>query len=153
MTFAGKLKSSRDLNPFLDQQTRDLLSIIDNHFRDRKFLLGDRPSAADFALYGCLGAHLYSDRHVVHFLEGAVPVVCDWIQTMMEMGEFRGEIGQKEFGDWIHLDDNIPETLKQLLQYISKTYIPVSSTTAVAAGKREKQFTVEVYGLEVETAT
>lgn len=131
----------------MDQQVVDLLTLLDKHFLYYQFLLGDKPSMADFALYGSLKVHLYSDPNSKETMEVHGPRTCDWIETITAFGDTRGCVGQTTFGDWINLDDGIPESLHKLLSFSAKTYIPFAQACAQASKSKSKKFDAKVYGL------
>ena len=131
----------------MDQQVLDLLSILDEHFLHYQFLLGDKPSMADFALYGSLKVHLYSDPNSKETMEVHGPRTCNWIETITELGDTRGCVGQTTFGDWINLNAGVPESLHKLLSFTAKTYIPFAQACAQASKNKSKTFDAEVYGL------
>ncbi len=137
----------------LDGQFIDLLNILDQHFSQYQFLLGDKPSVADFALYGHLYAHMLQDPFSAEIMESNGSRTCNWIETISELGDTRGFIGQTEFGDWINLDEAVPETLKKLLTFVGKTYIPFATGTALATHEGRKEFDAKVYDLETSFMT
>ncbi len=134
----------------LDQQILDLLAILDKHFTDHQFLLGDRPSLADFAIYAHLYTHLLQDPFSAEIMECHGARTVNWIDTINEFGDQRGCIGQTEFGDWLDLDNGIPDSLKELLEYVGKTYIPFSAGIAKANANKSKAATANVYGVATE---
>jgi len=132
----------------MDQQIEDLLAILEEHFLEYQFILGFKPSMADFALYGPLKVHLYEDPQSNEIMESKAPRTCNWIQTISDLGDPRGCAGQMEFGEWIDFDDGLPASLQALLAFIGKTYIPFAAIGAEACVKREKQFEAEIYGVK-----
>ena len=139
---------NEDIKPNMDKQILDLLAILEEHFKHHQFLLGFKPSMADFALYGPLKIHLFNDPQSNEIMELNGPRTCRWLDSIMDLGDTRGCAGQTEFGDWINLDDGIPETLQSLLSFVSKTYIPFAKACAIAGKDRNKSFTATVYGEE-----
>ena len=137
----------------LDTQLIDLLSILDKHFCQYQFLLGDKPSLADFALYGHLYAHMLQDPFSAQIMEAKGSRTCNWIDTINELGDKRGYIGQTEFGDWINLDETVPDTLKELLSFVAKTHIPFAIGTALATHEGRKEFNAMVYGVDTQFLT
>lgn len=132
----------------MDQQILDLLAILEQHFLHYQFLLGFKPSLADFSLYGPLKVHLYEDPQSNEIMERNAPRTCRWLRTIMDFGDTRGCAGQTEFGDWIDLDSGVPESLEQLLCFIARTYIPFAKACAMAGKDRNKSFTATVDGIE-----
>lgn len=131
----------------MDQQVLDLLALLDEHFLHYQFLLGDKPSMADFALYGSLKVHLYSDPNSNETMEVHGPRTCGWIETITALGDTRGCVGQTTFGDWINLGAGVPESLHKLLSFTAKTYIPFAHACAQASKHKSKTFDAQVYGL------
>ncbi|BFM15432.1 hypothetical protein R50073_16150 [Maricurvus nonylphenolicus] len=134
----------------VERQMHDLLAIFEEHFLHYQFVLGGRPSLADFALYGSLNGHLFNDPFSAEILEVYAPRTCRWLDTISELGDTRGHVGQTEFGDWIDLEQKTPSTVQQLLAFIGKTYIPLAKATAAAEAQQQDLFEVSIYG---QTAT
>ena len=151
--FDGPLGLNTDeVRSSMDQQLLDLLAILDKHFTDYQFLLGDRPSLADFAIYAHLYTHLLQDPFSAEIMECHGARTINWIDTINEFGDVRGCLGQTEFGDWLDLDEGVPESLKQLLEYVSKTYVPFSAGVAKAVQEKSKKASALVYGVPTEYA-
>ncbi len=137
----------------LDKQLIDLLSILDSHFEEHQFLLGDRPSLADFAVYGHFQAHLFQDPYSAAIMEQYGSRTCNWLDTISEFGDERGLIQQTQFGSWLDLDEKTHTTLNSLLLFVGRTYIPFSAGTALASSQGNKTFKANIYDLEVEFST
>ena len=137
----------------LDKQFMDLLTILDAHFCQHQFLLGDKPSLADFAMYGHLYAHMLQDPFSAELMERFGSRTCNWIDTISEFGDSRGFIGQTEFGPWMDLNDAVPDTLKQLLKFVANTYIPFATGTALATHEGNKEFKAKIYGVHTRFKT
>ena len=137
----------------LNDQLIDLLTILDKHFEQHQFLLGDRPSLADFAVYGHFYAHLYQDPFSAAIMEQHGSRTCNWMDTITEFGDSRGLMAQIEFGNWLDLDTADHTTLDQLLSFVGKTYIPFAAGTALATSLGHKTFKANIYDLEVEFST
>jgi len=144
---------SDEIRQGLDKQLLELLAILETHFADYQFLLGDRPSLADFAVYGHFQAHLYQDPHSAQILEVHGSRTCNWLDTITEFGDIRGSAGQTEFGDWMNLNQLVPESLKALLTFVGKTYIPFASGAALATSQKHKNYVAKVDGLETPFMT
>ncbi len=135
----------------MERQIADLLAILEEHFTHFQFLLGFKPSLADFSLYGSLHTHLFNDPQSNQIMEVGAPRTCRWMDTINDFGDSRGCVGQTEFGDWLNLDDYpdsaLPASLAALLAFVGKTYIPFAKACAVAGGQKEKTFSADIYGL------
>jgi len=132
----------------VDKQLAELLAILEKHFHTYSYLLGDRPSLTDFAFYGPLGAHMFKDPVSRMMLETTAPMVCRWLDELDQLGDTRGGLGREAFGDWLSVDDGIPETLLALIGFIARTFLPISFGYVDAMLKCEKFFKVTVDGVE-----
>jgi len=137
----------------MDQQVLDLLTILEEHFLHHQFLLGFKPSMADFALYGTLKVHLFNDPNSNTTMEINGPRTCAWLETISNFGDTRGCVGQTEFGDWLDLEKGIPESLLKLLAFTAKTYVPFAKAGAQASKAKSKTFEAEVYGMKATFST
>ncbi len=137
----------------MDEQILDLLHVLEEHFLHHQFLLGFRPSMADFALYGSLKIHLYNDPNSNTTMELNGPRTCSWLETIRNFGDNRGCVGQTDFGDWIGLDKDLPASLGKLLEFAAKTYVSFAKACALASKAGEKQFEAEIYGVKSTFST
>ena len=138
--------------PDLDAQLRTLLALLDAHLADHSFLFGERPSIADFAVYGHLYAHLFCDPFSMRVLECHAPHTCDWIESITNLGDHRGARGRSEFGAFMPWDD-ASRALVPLLGFVAQTWLPVGAATASASVAREKRFEVGVRGVPTTMST
>ncbi|WP_084395803.1 glutathione S-transferase family protein [Henriciella aquimarina] len=93
--------------PGIETSYEAFLADFSKHLEAHPYLLGGRPSLADFAFYGPLYAHLYRDPASGKLMKRLAPKVADWVERM--------QAGGKD-GDGKLLDgDDIPETLKPIL--------------------------------------
>ena len=137
----------------LEAQLVELLALLETHFARYQFILGDRPSLADFAIYGHFYAHLYQDPTSAHILETKGSRTCNWLDTITEFGDLRGLVGQTEFGDWLNLNQEVPDTLMALLKFVAKTYIPFAAGAAFATSEKQKTYTAKINGLDTTFMT
>ncbi|MDO6709090.1 glutathione S-transferase N-terminal domain-containing protein [Aliiglaciecola sp. 2_MG-2023] len=89
---------------------------LNKHFSTHEFLLGSRPCAGDFGLFGPLYAHLYRDPVPGAILRERAPHVAKWVERLRNP--------PKNDGIWLE-GDAIPDTLIPLLSRIFKEFWPV----------------------------
>lgn len=137
----------------LDAQVHELIELVEARLAEHRFLLGDRPCVADFALAGHFFAHFWMDPHSVRALEVHGRRTCEWIDTIREFGDVRGQVGrERKLGPW--LDPNeVPASLVQLLRFVAQTHLPNALATAKASVARRKRYSVEIRGHECEWST
>jgi glutathione S-transferase len=119
-----------------------LLGLLEAHFAVHDFVLGGRPSLADFGLLGPLYAHLYRDAVSGFALRAWFPLVCEWVertngegalnarsygQRLYSLGPDGNLIGRpatSDAGEWLP-DDRIAETLLPVLGVFFEEMWPV----------------------------
>ena len=131
--FAGALPSlgvSGATTAAIEQSYLALLADLDAHFALHPFLLGARPSIADFGLYGPLYAHLYRDPASGRLMKQHGPAVAAWVERMTSP--------QPADGGFVP-DDALPSTLLPVLARMFEEQGPVLSRTIarVATWARE----------------
>ena len=110
-----------------------LLQALELHFGQHDYLLGGRPSLADYGLLGPLYAHFYRDPVPGFALRCFFPLVCEWVERtnaegalsarcygqklygVDEEGGLIGRVATSDNGEWLP-DDEVPETLEPVLQ-------------------------------------
>lgn len=109
----------------------NMLSLLEAHFDHHDYVLGGRPTLADFALLGPLYPHLYKDPVPGFMMRTQYPLVCEWIERTngsteggarsyrqqgytLEDGQLVPVCGATDGGE-ILPDDALPKTLLPLL--------------------------------------
>ena len=99
------------------------LGDFSEHLRGNDFVLGGRPSLADFALYGVLQAVLFRDPESGAYMERLAPLVTGWIARVEAARAGEGELLAA---------DEIPSSLLPILKRQMSEQIPVLADTARA---------------------
>ncbi|MEN0068423.1 MAG: glutathione S-transferase [Myxococcota bacterium] len=139
----------------LDEQVRTVLDQLNAHLPRYGYLLGRRPSRADFAFYGQIRAHWWADPGSAPVVESRGPEVIRWMQDIDELGDTRGmrdEQVRARMGDFADLDDLWP-TLAPLLKFASQTWLPMGRDSGPASVQRQKRFQTTVWGEPLEVST
>jgi len=112
--------------PGIEASYEQFLAEFSAHLENSKYVFGDRPSLADFALLGPLYAHLYRDPASRDIMEQVAPNVARWTERTIS--------GQNRSGDLIR-QDAIPETLLPIFQRHAAEHFPVLAATNKLFGK------------------
>ena len=114
--------------PAIERSYEALLDILEAHFLQHPYILGGRPSIADFGLMAPLYAHLGRDPRPATLMKMRAPNVLRWTERMNLAGFFDGEFPDVEpdYPD----GDAIPETLEPLLALIFSDWGPELIATA-----------------------
>ena len=126
--------------PVIDASYRRFLAAMETHLANQKFMLGGRPGAGDFGLYGQLTQLVGFDptpRAIAHEVS---PRTVAWVDQMADQGGL--EPGEQ---DWLPIEEQ-PESLRGLLQEIGRVYAPAQLANARAAQAGEKEWACEIDG-------
>jgi glutathione S-transferase len=121
--FAGALPAlgiAPETIPGVEASYRAFLSELDQHLAAHPFLLGTRPSSADFAFFGPLYAHLYRDPASGRLMRELAPRVCQWVQRLLSP--------EPCSGDFL-ANDAVPETVLPLVARMFREFGPVLEST------------------------
>jgi glutathione S-transferase len=120
--YLGFLGVTAETVPAVEASYEALLGILDEHFAQHPYLLGGRPSIADFGMMAPLFAHLSRDPHPSHLMKLRAPNVFRWTERMN-----LAQIGDGEFWDYDErypAGDELPPTLVPLLGHIFREWGP-----------------------------
>lgn len=106
--------------PAIEQAYLELLAALDEHFLHHPYLLGGRPSMADFGLMAGLYAHLSRDPVPSAIMKLRAPNVYRWTERMNQANVDDGEF--PEAGDIYPEDDVLPETLEPVLSLVFRDW-------------------------------
>ena len=126
--------------PVIEASYRRFLQAMQAHLANQPYLLGTRPGAGDFAIYGQLTALVGFDptpRKIAHEIS---PRTVAWTSLMADLS---GLDSQEE--DWIALTDQ-PNSLKEMLNEVGRVYAPALLANAQALQAGDKQWQTEIDG-------
>jgi len=117
-----RLGISSETIPAIERSYENLLDILDAHFMMHPYVLGGRPSDADFGLMAPLFAHLARDPYPSALMKSRAPNVFRWTERMNLPDLFDGEFAEMDV--CYPPDDAIPESVEPLLAHIFKDWGP-----------------------------
>ena len=112
--------------PVIEASYRRFLEAFEAHLKVQPFILGKRPGACDFAVYGQLTQLTHFDPTPMALTLKIAPRVFAWVDLMEDMSGL-----SPTEADWIS-PDAIPGTLTDLLKEIGRVYPPVMLANAKA---------------------
>jgi glutathione S-transferase len=109
---------------WIDDVLRPWMRVLGAHLARRPYCFGERPSLADFALFGGNAAHFVNDPACRRWLDEDAPAVVQHTHRLLEPEE-------EAFGGW---DDpaDVSETLIDVLAELGRAYLPWVSRACVA---------------------
>jgi glutathione S-transferase len=110
--------------PLIEQSYCEFLGLFEAHLATVRYVLGDRPTLADYGLIGPLFAHLARDPAPSLLMKQRAPGVWRWVERMNAPG------GNTEK---LFMPGEMPPTLIALLQYIAAEYVPEVASYVSAA--------------------
>jgi glutathione S-transferase len=125
--------------PVIDASYRRFLKALSDHLSDNLFILGKRPSACDFALYGQLTQLVGFDPTPRSIAEADAPRVVAWVQRMSDLS------GCQAVENGWHSSDSITDSLTALLNEMGRVYAPalMANARALQAGEKTWQATID----------
>jgi glutathione S-transferase len=100
----------------MESWTNKILDVFEIHFSQYPFLVGDKPSIADFALLGPLYGHLNRDPAPKRDLLDVRPNLQNWVE--------RCHAGEGKQGSYL-ANDEIPTTLTPIFEAIFSEFYPM----------------------------
>ena len=125
--------------PVIDASYRRFLAAMEAHLACQRFMLGNRPGAGDFGLYGQLTQLVGFDPTPRAIAHAVSPRTVAWVDQMADQGGL-----EPSEQDWVGLEDQ-PDTLRGLMQEIGRVYAPaqLANARAVQAGEKEWECQIE----------
>ena len=125
--------------PIIEASYRRFLEAFEDHLRYHPYILGNRPAACDFAVFGQLTQLAEFDPTPTALTLDIAPRVTAWVGIMEDQSGV-----EPLDSDWISLRDP-PGTLAGLLAEIGRVYPPVmlANAQAVVSGAALVEATVE----------
>ncbi|MCP4036805.1 MAG: glutathione S-transferase family protein [bacterium] len=131
--------SNDTTGPIIEASYHRLLERFDAHLQTLPFLMGGRPGASDFALYGQLTQLALFDTTAVRITVAEAPRVYGWTEDTEDLS---GLDPSEE--DWL-TRDAVPDTLREVLAEVGRVYVPflLGNAKAVARGAEQVECTVD----------
>lgn len=104
--------------PVIEGSYRRFLRAFDAHLQAHPFLLGGRPGAGDFAVYGQLTQLALFDPTPAEVTLEESPRVYAWVEIVEDLSGL-----EVTAGDWISRD-TVPDSLVALLAEVGRVYVP-----------------------------
>ena len=126
--------------PIIDASYRRYLEAMEAHLQTQPYMLGNRPGAADFAMFGQLTQLVGFDptpRAIAHQLS---PRTVAWTSLMEDLSGL-----EPGADDW-NGADQMPATLRGILTEVGRMYVPALLANSGALQAGEKSWEAEIDG-------
>ncbi len=135
----GVVGSNPGTGPLIEASYKRFIGLLNAHLRTHRFLFGTRPASADFAAFGQLTQLAAFDPTPMALTLDLAPRVYAWTSIVEDLSGV-----EPDPADWISAVA-LPQTLRDLLIDIGRTYVPVmlANARAVAAGDQTVSLALE----------
>jgi glutathione S-transferase len=116
------------------------LKLMDDHLSISKFLFGEKPSSADFAIYGQLTQLIGFDPTSREIAYDTALRLVSWQDVMADLSGH-----DVENSDWTPLEES-PASLKEIMKEFGRMYVPALLANANAIMKGEETWETEIDG-------
>jgi hypothetical protein len=125
--------------PVIEASYRRLLRLLDAQLTASRFVMGERPGAADFGLFGQLTQLAGFDPTPAAIALELAPRVVAWVDVVEDLSG----LAPAE-ADWRSRDD-VPDTARALLAEVGRVYVPflIANADALERGGARVECTVD----------
>jgi glutathione S-transferase len=128
----GPLGVTAEVIPAMEAAYAELLAALEAHFRVHPYLLGGRPSIADFGMMAPLYAHLARDPVPAMLMRTIAPQVARWTERMNAAEVADPDYPEAAVNPMFQADDAIPSTLEAVLKVAFEQWTPGLAADAAA---------------------
>ena len=132
--------SSENTANIIKESFERFITILASMLAEHPFLLGSRPSSADFAFFGQLTQLTQVDPTSRSFVEQNHPRVRAWVDLMEDLSGY-----ELEDNNWLSAEDSIAH-LQPLLLEMGKTYVPTMLANEQAILDKKDSWETKVLG-------
>ena len=135
----GVVGSNATTGPVIEESYRRLLRLLAAQLERSRFVMGGRPGASDFALFGQLTQLAGFDPTPLAVALELAPRVVAWVEVFEDLSGL-----EPADHDWI-TRDSIPETLRALLGEVGRVYAVflLANADALARGAAKVECTID----------
>ena len=119
------------------------LKMLNDHFQSSPYLFGNRPSSADFAIYGQLTQLAVFDPTSSAIVTQQFPRIYAWTELLEDLSGL--EVADDD-SDWLDASAGLPDTLLALMSEMASLYIPYLKVNAEAVMSGAQMVDAEVDG-------
>ncbi|MAK14435.1 MAG: glutathione S-transferase [Proteobacteria bacterium] len=131
----GVVGSNETSAKTIEKSYKRFLNLLEKHFKNFSFLLGERPASSDFSLFGQLSQLIGFDptsRKIAHEIS---PRTVAWVSLMEDLSGL--EVSDE---DWIQHE--LPESVENIFKEIGNVYLPALLANENAFKREEKTWEV-----------
>ena len=133
----GSNETTADL---IDASFKRFLKLMDDHLSISKFLFGEKPSSADFAIYGQL-------TQLIGFEPTSRKIAYDTSLRLVSWQDVMADLSGHDIenSNWTPLEES-PASLKEIMKEFGRMYVPALIANSNAIMKGEETWETEIDG-------
>ena len=124
----------------IDSSYKRFLKLMDDHLSISKFLFGEKPSSADFAIYGQLTQLIGFDPTSREIAYDTALRLVSWQDVMADLSGH-----DVDNSNWTPLEES-PASLKEIMKEFGRMYVPALLANANAIMQGEETWETEIDG-------
>jgi glutathione S-transferase len=131
--------SNETTAPVIEESYRRLLRLLDAHLTVSRFVMGERPGASDFALYGQLTQLVGFDPTPAAIALEIAPRLVAWVDVVEDLSGLEpSDVG------WMSRD-RVADALRPLLTEVGRVYVPflIANADALERGAARVECSVD----------
>jgi hypothetical protein len=131
--------SNEVTGPVIEASYRRFLARFDAVLREQPFLMGGRPGASDFGVYGQLTQLALFDPTPAALTLADSPRTVAWVERMEDLSGL-----EPQASDWVSAEP-VPASLRGLLAEVGRVHVPflLANAAALARGAEEVACTID----------
>lgn len=129
----GLVGSNATTAPLIEASYERLLRLLDAHLTAHRFVLGGRPGASDFGLYGQLTQLAGFDPTSRALALRIAPRIAAWVDVVEDLSGL-----EPRESDWL-AREAVPDTLRALLGEVGRVYVPFLLANAAALARGDER--------------
>lgn len=135
----GLVGSNEVTAPLIEDGYRRLLALLDARLAEARFVMGARPGASDFALYGQLSQLVGFEPTSRAIALAAAPRIVAWVDVVEDLSGL-----DPDDAGWL-ARDAVPDSIRALLGEIGRAYVPflLANADALARGAERVECVVD----------
>ena len=122
----------------IERSYKRFLALLENHFENTPFLLGDKPLSSDFAFYGQMTQLIGFDPTSREIALELSPRSVAWVDIMEDLSGFN------EDSSHLLSIENLPETTFSIFEELSHGYVPAMIANSIAFKEGKETWSTKI---------
>lgn len=136
---------SANTAPRIEAHYLEALDALEAIFKQHAFVLGDKPSLADYGFFGSMFRHFFCDPTPAGIMRERAPAVHEWVARMWNL----------KLSDYAQLPfaEEIPDCTQSLFELVAGEFIPYMQANEAAVCGKKRSFIFISKGVEMKLPT